>query len=334
MKDRWNKKQIAILHVLHYKNKPISSPQITEILVADSIQISERTVRYLLDDLCKKGCTEKKEKKGFCITKKGFNELNARTIIKKVGFLSSRIDSMSYKMTFNPDLLEGTVIVNLSVVDPDQITELIPLFKKVFEKNLAMGKLLLLLGPGEELGNIKIPEKMIGIGTVCSFTMNGVLLKAGVPVHSKFGGILALEENKPVGFVDIIMYNGTSMDPLEIFIRSGMTDYIGAIKTGRGRVGASFREIPAETSDIVQSISQKMKKASLGVFALTGLPGKSLLQIPVNENCLGAIIMGGLNPIAVFEETGVRIQSRAFSGLTDYNRLFHYSEFDKKLKQL
>ena len=46
---------------------------------------------------------------------------------------------------------------------------------------------------------------------------------------------LTKPDHKPVN------YDGTSIDPLEVFIRSGMTDNIGVVKTGNGRIGASFR---------------------------------------------------------------------------------------------
>jgi repressor of nif and glnA expression len=77
-----------------------------------------------------------------------------------------------------------------------------------------------------------------------------------------------------------------------------------------------------------------MKKAELGGFALLSSPGRPLLQVPVNEGCVGGIIMGGLNPVAVFEESGVRVFSRALSGLVDYDRLFHYTDFDTRLKKM
>jgi repressor of nif and glnA expression len=334
MKEKWNRKEMAILNILKSRLKPVSSPEILELMRADRFEISERTVRYYLDDLAGRGYVAKAGKKGFQVTPRGLDELNTRSVIAKVGFLSARIDAMSFKMTFDSERQSGTVVVNFSIVDPVKIAGLIPLFKDVFNRDLAMGKKIILLPPGSRMGDLSVHEGMIGIGTVCSITLNGVLLKAGVPVKSKFGGILQLENNEPLGFSDIIMYDGTSMDPLEIFIRSGMTDYIGALRTGRGRVGAGFRELPAETVETVRDVERRMRKAELGGFALIGAPGRPLLQIPVNEGCVGGVVMGGLNPVAIFEESGVRVVSRALSGLVDYNELFHFSELDARLKKL
>jgi HTH-type transcriptional regulator, global nitrogen regulator NrpRI len=334
MKEQWSRKELAILNILKVRSKPVSSPEILELLRADAFEISERTVRYYLDDLASRGQIAKFGRKGFSITAHGLDELNARSIIAKVGFLSARINSMAFKMSFDADRMSGTVVVNVSVVDPAKISGHLPLFREVFNHGLAMGKKIILLPPGAEIGEVRIPPDMIGIGTVCSITLNGALLKAGVPVQSRFGGILQVEGGEPMGFADIIMYDGTSMDPLEIFIRSGMTDYIGAIRTGRGRVGAGFREMPAETVETVHDVERKMRRAGLGGFTLIGAPGRPLLQVPVNEGCVGAIVMGGLNPVAVFEESGVRVFSRALSGLVDYSELFDASELESRIRKI
>ena len=158
------------------------------------------------------------------------------------------------------------------------------------------------------------------------------LLKYGIPTNSRFGGLLELQGRKPTRFVEIIMYDGTSLDPLEVFIRSGMTDYLGAIKTGNGRIGASFREFPAESRDLVDDLAHKLEDVGLGGFQKIGLPGQALLGIPVSEGRVGAIVIGGLNPVAILEEQGIRVHSRALAGLIDFNRLFHYAELKSRIR--
>ncbi|HVN70831.1 MAG TPA: DUF128 domain-containing protein, partial [Desulfomonilia bacterium] len=193
------------------------------------------------------------------------------------------------------------------------------------------GDMITLLPPGEKIGHTTVPEDMVGIGTVCSITLNGVLLKYGIPTNSRFGGLLEIKERKPTRFVEIIMYDGTSLDPLEVFIRSGMTNYLGAVRTGSGRIGASFREFPTASRDRVEDLAKQLSKIGLGGFMRIGRPGQTLLEIPVGEGRFGAIVIGGLNPVAILEENGVRVHSRALAGLIDFKRLFHYSELGKKL---
>ena len=63
-----------------------------------------------------------------------------------------------------------------------------------------------------------------------------------------------------------------------------------------------------------------------------GLPEQPLLDIPVPSGRVGAIIVGGLNPIAVLEERDHPIFSRALSGLVEYDRLFRFEEFPRRLQ--
>jgi repressor of nif and glnA expression len=54
----------------------------------------------------------------------------------------------------------------------------------------------------------------------------------------------------------------------------------------------------------------------------------------VSSGRAGAIVIGGLNPMAIFEELGIRVQARALSGLLEYNRLFPYQELTQRLAVL
>ncbi|HOV90147.1 MAG TPA: NrpR regulatory domain-containing protein [Syntrophorhabdaceae bacterium] len=333
MDKKNKKKELLILNVLRDSDKPLTSIKIAERLVLTGHDISERTVRHYLQRMEQDGFVSSNGKKGSMITVKGLNELDSSRIMEKVGFLSAKIDRMTYMMNFDINTNTGTVVINVTIVEPHQLAENIRYIKKVYSDGYAMGNFLTFLSPGEHLGHINIPENMIGIGTVCSITLNGVLLKHGIPTTSRFGGLLEIKEKKPVRFVEIIMYDGTSIDPLEVFIRSGMTNYMGAIKTGNGRIGASFREFPAESRDRVEQLAERLKKIGLGGLVGIGMPGQSFLDIPVSEGRVGAIVIGGLNPVSILEENGVRAYSRALAGIVDFSRLFHYEEMEERIKE-
>ena len=334
MVERIEKKRLAILRILKDSNQPLASRKITEQLLTLGYDISERTVRFHLLAMDKHGLTEYIGKKGRKITKKGIQELSKARIIEKVGFLTAKIDQMTYRMNFNLSRLRGTVVVNTSLIKREQLEKACPLMLRVFRAGYAMGRLLTLFEPGEQIGEIYIPEDYIGIGTVCSITLNGVLLAHGIPTSSRFGGILEIENKKPVRFVAIINYDGTSLDPLEIFCKSGMTNYIGATSTGNGLIGASFREVPAVSRDKVIEIANKLEKVGLGGVFEVGWSGQSLCEIPINEGLVGVIVIGGLNPIAILEESGFKVDSNALSGLVDYRRLFPCEELEKRIKSL
>jgi repressor of nif and glnA expression len=326
MIEKMEKKKLAILKILQESDAPIASSEITEQLQAMGNEVSERTVRFYLLTMDKAGLTKKLGKKGRLITEKGLSELKTARVFDKVGFLTAKIDQMTYRMNFDLKNREGTVVINISILESNQLKKTLQLISRVFEEGYAMGRLMAILNPGEKIGEISVPNGMIGIGTVCSITLNGVLLQHGIPTTSRFGGLLELRGKKPTRFVEIIKYDGTSLDPLEIFIRSGMTDYIGATETGNGRIGASFREVPAESRDKVIELAHELEKVGLGGFMKIGWPGQSLLEIPVSEGRVGAIVIGGLNPVAILEEKGIRVHSRAMAGLIDYRNLFNYKD--------
>ena len=329
--DKKKEKQLLILNVLRTSQVPLSSSRINEELLAIGHRISERTVRFYLKQMDLDGFTRPVSRRGRIITSRGMNELDASKIIERVGFLSAKIDGMAYRMSFDLTNRTGTVVTNITLVEPAELATRLDMICKVYEEGYAFGHLLTLFHPGDNIGHITIPEEMIGIGTVCSITLNGILLKHGIPTNSRFGGLLELLDKKPTRFVEIITYDGTSIDPLEVFIRSSMTDYVGAIKTGNGRIGASFRELPADSHDLTQELAHKMQSVGLGGFMSIGRTGQTLLEVPVSEGRIGAIVIGGLNPMSILEETGIRAYSRTMVGLIDFNRLFRYEELGDHL---
>jgi repressor of nif and glnA expression len=65
-----------------------------------------------------------------------------------------------------------------------------------------------------------------------------------------------------------------------------------------------------------------------------GMPGRPLVEIPIEESRIGAIVIGGLNPVAILEEKGIHAQSRALAGLVDFERLFPYTELPERMSAL
>ncbi|MAG13513.1 MAG: hypothetical protein CMN78_02835 [Spirochaetales bacterium] len=330
MQDKIERKRLAILKILRDEGKPFGSQQITDRLTALGYDISGRTARFHLLAMDKQGLTEYVGKRGRRITNRGLDEITNARVYEKVGFLSARINQMTFSMDFDLDSRKGSLIVNISLIKLNDLLPACPLIKRVYEKGFSMGELIALFEPGERVGETVVPAGYIGVGTVCSITLNGVLLAHKIPVNSRFGGLLEIQEHRPVRFVSIINYDGTSLDPLEIFIRSGMTDYLGATGDGNGLIGAGFREMPAATRASVQDIADRLTRVGLGGFMQIGMPNQDVSEIPVSEGNIGAVVIGGLNPIAILEEAGFEIHSRALSGHVEYSRLFSYEELEDR----
>jgi HTH-type transcriptional regulator, global nitrogen regulator NrpRI len=334
MEDWIERKRLAILRILKDSGSPISSERLTEILTLQGYNIAERTVRLHLAQLDKEGMTHAIAKQGRQITEKGIAEMSRAHIYERLGFLTSKIHQMTYAMSFDLATLSGKVVVNTSLIPLAELEGAIPLMSRVFEKGYAMGRLVCLFAPGEQVGDIAIPEGYVGIGTVCSVTINGILFKAGIPAISRFGGLLEVVDGEPKRFAALINYDGTTIDPLEMFIKSGMTDYIGATSTGNGLIGASFREVPSAAADTIDKLSRYLDSIDMHGIMSIGKPDMSLCEVPVATGSIGLILIGGLNPVAILEESGIRIDSFALSGLVEFGRLFPYTELKERAKRL
>jgi HTH-type transcriptional regulator, global nitrogen regulator NrpRI len=332
--DKITKKKLAILEVLKNSTSPLSGSKITESLNIAGYDISERTVRLYLQQFNDAGLITSAGKRGRLITEAGKHEIGSSRILERVGYMSAKIDQMTYRMNFDLSLRSGTVVVNTTLVDRKVLLSRIDQINKVFAMGYAMGYLVGVLKPGDTIEGLTIPEGKVGLCTVCSITLNGVLLKHGIPVRSLFCGLMELYNYKAVRLAEIINYDGTSLDPLELFIRGGRTDYTGAISTGNGYIGIGFREFPAESYDIVLNLAEKLKKIGLGGFMEIGRSGQALFNIPVPEGCIGAIVVGGLNPVAILEENGIRVEAKALAGLMPFNQLIHYEELKNALRAI
>jgi len=334
MMESVDAKRLQILKILSDEDQPLSSQVIKERLQERGMDLSERTVRFHMLALDNAGLTEYKEKKGRYLTPAGYKEIARNQVYDKVGFLSSRIDDLSYQMNFNWKKKRGTVLVNVSLIPLENSSVVYHLMAPIFESGLTMGQKVAVFQPGEKVGDVEVPPGWFGLGTVCSITLNGVFLGSGIPVTSVFGGLLEVSGSRPDRFSAIINYNGTSLDPLEIFISSGMTDCRGAAEAGHGFIGASFREIPASSLEEVTEIHRHLNEMGLGGILKVGYSGHALLDIPVADGRVGMITAGGLNSISALAEADIPVKSKALSGLIEYDRLIMYTDLYDALSRI
>jgi hypothetical protein len=105
-----------------------------------------------------------------------------------------------------------------------------------------------------------------------------------------------------------------------------MTDVNGAVKKRSGKILASFREVPVVSISRATQLSQELyKKGIRGVLAI-GNPNQPLLEMPVGLDKVGIIIVGGLNPIAAVEESGISTTSKAMSTLHQFADLVSFGD--------
>jgi HTH-type transcriptional regulator, global nitrogen regulator NrpRI len=317
---------LSILKVLDRQTDIVGSREISKQLKAYGVELTERTVRYHLRILDERGYTKVFGKEGRLITPAGRDELSKSQAHDKVGFVISKIDALSFQTTFTPEKRAGTVILNISHIPESSIGDALKIMAPFFPSQFVMSERIVIGNSGDMTGDYIVPEGKAAIGTVCSITVNGIFLKAGIPVTSRFGGVVEIKSGTPTRFLSLISYEGSSIDPLEIFIKSKMTNVSSAINEGNGKILASFREIPAVCLEEAKRVGQALSDFKLGGIMLIGSPNRPLLEIPVGMDKVGIVIVGGLNAIAAVEEAGIPTDSNAMSALIQYDKLEGFSD--------
>lgn len=331
MNVRNEKARAAVLRALSELDGPAGAARIAERLPGMGVQLQPRTIRLYLTELDRAGLTAlTSRRKGRILTETGRAELEHSDVVAKVGFVRGRIDTLGYRMTFCDETGTGKVISNFALIQSRDLSRIFSEIKPVFARNLSMGNLLCLIRANESLSGRSIPGGYAALGTLCSVTVNGVLMSAGIPVTSRYGGLVEMRQGRPVRFVELMEYSGVTVDPLETFIRAGMTDVRESARSGNGIITASFREIPSVAFDDARRVFDRLQRASMGGILMTGRPGQPLLDIPVAEGRTGFVVVGGLNPLAAVVEAGISCELKSLSGLEEFNR---FSTFDETFRR-
>ena len=321
------RKVLTILKVLSDSNEAGGARVIARRLKDHGIELGERAVRYHLKLMDERGLTQLLgRREGRVLTDQGMKEVRNALVEDKVGFAITRIELLAFRTNFNLKNRTGFVPVNISFFSKEQFSKVIQVMKPAFEKELCASHLVAIAREGEKLGELIVPEGKVGLATVCSIVINGTLLKAGVPIESRFGGLLQISNRQPLRFVELIHYAGSSLDPSEVFIKAGMTSVTETASKGEGTILANFREIPALCRPIVEEVIAKLKEAGMGGLLMMGNTSEPVCQVPVQLNRFGIVLIGGLNPVAAAVEAGINIENRAMSTVVEYKDLIRFEE--------
>lgn len=320
------RKALSILRILSENREPLGARIIARQLKDHGVDLTERAVRYHLKLMDERGLTTLAGRDGRLITKYGVEEVESALVQDKVGFAISRIELLAFQTSFDPKTRTGLIPVNVSFYAEEKFKKALSAMAPVFKAGLCAGDRVGVGKGGEKLGNLTVPEGRIGLATVCSVVINGTLLKAGVPIDSRFGGILQIRHHRPTRFVELIHYAGSSLDPSEIFIRGKMTAVGQAARQGNGKILANFREIPAVCRELTEKVVSELKAAGLGELLLMGNTSAPVCEVPVHPNKIGMILIGGMNPVAAAEEAGIEAANRAMGTLMDYQALVRFEE--------
>jgi HTH-type transcriptional regulator, global nitrogen regulator NrpRI len=315
------RKVITILKILSQSSEPLGSITLARKLEEEGIFLSERAVRYHLKIADERGYTMPLGRDGRAITSKGLEELRVALAPNNLSFIQEKLELLAFRTTFDPKTKSGLVAVNTSLFKKDDFNKALKIMKSAFKAGMCVSDLVAVAEEGQKLGDTVVSKDRIGIATVCGVTINGVMLKKGVPMESKFGGLLEIRNSRPLRFTALINYGGTSLDPSEQYILARMTTVTEAVKSGSGRILANFREIPAPAKSLVVETDNELKEVGIKGIYYMGSISEPVCQIQVGLNHVGIILIGGLNPVAAAVEAGLTVDNSAESGLIDFSQL-------------
>ncbi len=321
------RKVLSILRVLNDSQKPVGARVIAHRLTEYGIDLSERAVRYHLKMTDERGLTQLVGRRhGRFLTEPGLEEIESALVKDKIGFALSRIELLAFRTNFDCKSRSGLVPVNISFFPKDRFPKALKAMKPAFDAGLCVSELVAVASEGQRLGDLLVPRGQVGFATVCSIIVNGCFLKAGIPMDSRFGGVLQVRNRKPLRFVELIHYAGSSLDPSEIFIRARMTSVTGVALKGSGKVLANFREIPSISRSVAETVVERLRESGMKGQLVMGNVSEAICEVPVEPNKIGIVLLGGMNPVAAAEEADIGAANQAMSTLMDYRQLIRFSE--------
>jgi repressor of nif and glnA expression len=231
-------------------------------------------------------------------------------------FTLSRIENLMHQVSFDPEEMKGKIITNTSLVEKDRLSETLAVFYDVIQSGLSVSPLIKL---GEE-------KRQIEIKTACSLTICGVLLKSGIPVRPKGGGLIEVVEREPTRFTDMLMYWATTIDPIDVLTSQELTDITGMMRRGDGRILGNRQEAPMLARDKIEEVLDQLTAAEFtGVLEL-GEPNMNVLGVSVERDHVGIALVGGTNLVAAAQECGINVRHESISDLTDVAEMKHIEE--------
>ncbi|MCW8801947.1 MAG: NrpR regulatory domain-containing protein, partial [Candidatus Bathyarchaeota archaeon] len=318
------RKEIEMLRILSEFEGPVGSTLLKRELRKRGFLLSERTVRYHLQLLEAKGFVLGHDRKGRTITPQGLEELSRSLATQRLGFTTTRFMSLTYSATYDAAKDSGSVVGNVALLDKSLQHKAVDTMKALQNMNLLSAPYIKILNEGEEYCDISVPKDKFALFTVCNLTLDSILIHSGIPLFFKYGGLVQVVNKKPIRFVEIISYEGTTIPPLEVFVYRRMTSISRILKTGSGMLLATLREVPSEAREKTVKILEEQQRKGWGGIIVLGEPNEPVLGVPVGMDRFGICMVGGIVPGAAMVEEGehdVTFTSHCFVPIKDMTRI-------------
>ena len=242
-------------------------------------------------------------------------------------FVNHKIEDFAMQVTFDPVTGEGDVVFNLSLIRDKDLEYAISVLKDAVRSGVSVSGLVRFFKSGEQVEGFTVPEGCTGIGTMCSSTFDCLLIRRGIPVNSIGGGIVEIEDRTPIRFTHMILYEYTTIDPLQVLMSQKTTSVTNVMRTGSGTILANIREFHMEAEPLVGDVLDELSTSSYSGILEVGLPNVPLLGVPVSPQYVGIVAVGGTNPMAAIRESKRWVQAQAMKGLMDIKSMDEIRNF-------
>lgn len=242
-------------------------------------------------------------------------------------FIHNQIVEYSMQVTYNPLENEGTVVYNLFLIPKSEREYAIQILKRVAAAGITVGDMIRFVEPGETLEGYTIPQGMLGICTLCSITLDGILLRRGIVTNPIGGGVIEVESNLPRRFTHMILYEATTFDPLQVMASQNLTSVNRVMKEGNGNILGNVRECHMEAETLLAEVLDECVDSHFSGILEVGMPNASILGVSVSPQYLGIVALGGTNPFAAMKEDGHPVTTLAIKGLMDCSLMEPISHF-------
>lgn len=227
-----------------------------------------------------------------------------------IPFILSKSWNLIQQVSLDVEKGNGDIIANISYIKKDDLEKSMQIMEESYESNKNY------INPHFQIVSHPTDDEKIGIATICSLSIDGLLLKNGIKSTPKYGGLLELTE--PPLFIDLISYNGSSIDPHKIFIAKDMTAI--TLDTSVKRLLASIKEIPYISRDYSVYFLDKLSKLDFSIYKI-GKPRELTYNAKAENYNFGIVTGSGLNTIAAIKEQGIDIEVKADTKLMPFEKM-------------
>ncbi len=248
-------------------------------------------------------------------------------MIGPLKFVDHSIEDFAMQVTYDPSKGIGKVVYNLSLIKNEDFEYAVSILRDAYKTGVSVSGLVRFASSGEKVADYVVPEGCTAVCTVCSTTFDGLLIRRGVPVNPIGGGVVEIENRAPIRFTHIILYEHTTIDPLQVLISHKITSVNNVMRKGSGNILANVREFHMEAQPQVGSVLDELTNSSFTGILEVGMPNVPLLGVPVSPQFVGIAAVGGTNPMAAIREGGRWVQTQAMKGLMDISEMIEVRDY-------